>query len=244
MKISIIFPCYNEQDNLATLSKALTTFPVAYNVEFILVENGSTDNSRTLFKDIDHPRIRKVYIDKNQGYGYGIKAGIRIAKGDYIGWMHADLQYNPLKLTNYIDYLHQTAKTPILLKGKRLNRSRIDQFFTTNMSILNSIIFKTKMFEIMSSPTIAPRELLANLDGFPSDFSIDIYTYALAKHEKYPVVHLPIKLSPREKGNSSWNAGLKSRLKMSKTLIQASFKIKHQIRNLSNSSSSSGVPKQ
>ena len=164
MKVSIIFPCYNESKNLPTLIKNLKEFPSTYDVEFILIENGSTDNSRIFFKQLKDHRIRKVYIDKNQGYGHGIKTGIRVANGDYIGWMHADLQYNPLDLTHFINYLYKTnTGAPILLKGKRLNRSKLDRFFTANMSILDSILFKTKMREIMSSPTIASRALFINL---------------------------------------------------------------------------------
>ena len=229
MLVSIIFPCYNESQNLKHLVKILDSFPLDYPVEFIIVENGSTDNSRQIVQNIKSPRIHKVYIDQNQGYGYGIIQGIKAAKGNYIGWMHSDLQYNPLDLTAFIDYIKNHPNQKCFLKGKRSNRPFLDRFITFNMGILNSIIFKHKMREIMSSPTIAPKTLFKSLTNFPLDFSIDIYIYVLAIQDHLNIVHLPINLKKRQSGYSSWNLGLKSRFKMSKTLLGDSFKIKHNL---------------
>ena len=229
-KISIIFPCYNEEHSLKTLIQKLNHFPQQYDVEFIIVENGSTDNSRTLLQHIHSPYIHQVYIDHNQGYGYGIIQGLKTAKGDYVGWMHSDLQYNPDDLTIFLDYLQKHSNDRLFLKGKRLNRTPLDKFFTFNMGIFDSILFGCKMSEIMSSPTIAPRSLFPRPDDLPLDFSIDIYTYVLAKQSQLKIIHLPIHLKRRKAGKSSWNSGLNSRIKMSRTLISDSLKIRRELR--------------
>ena len=49
MKYSIILPCYNESESLNDLVKIIEKFPKKYKCEFILVENGSTDDSRKFF---------------------------------------------------------------------------------------------------------------------------------------------------------------------------------------------------
>ena len=86
MKYSIVIPCYNEEKNLPDLISSLKTFPDNYQVEFILVENGSVDGSRNYMKQIEAdvaPKIRFVWVDQNQGYGYGIQQGLKEASGDY-----------------------------------------------------------------------------------------------------------------------------------------------------------------
>ena len=122
MKYSIVIPCYNESENILDLVSVIKKIPKKYKAEFILVENGSMDNSRDIFEelDIDNKYIRKVYVDVNQGYGYGIIQGLKVAKGDYVGWLHADLQYNPLDLLPFFDYLNNHPGK-YLLKGKRKN---------------------------------------------------------------------------------------------------------------------------
>ena len=52
MKYSIVIPCYNEEKNLPDLIDSLKSFPEKYNVQFILVENGSADGSRNYMKSI------------------------------------------------------------------------------------------------------------------------------------------------------------------------------------------------
>ena len=86
MKYSIVIPCYNESENILDLVSVIKKIPKKYKAEFILVENGSMDNSRDIFEDldIDNEYIRKVYVDVNQGYGYGIIQGLKVAKGDYV----------------------------------------------------------------------------------------------------------------------------------------------------------------
>lgn len=233
MKYSIVIPCYNESENILDLVSVIKKIPKKYKAEFILVENGSMDNSRDIFEelDIDNKYIRKVYVDVNQGYGYGIIQGLKVAKGDYVGWLHADLQYNPLDLLPFFDYLNNHPGK-YLLKGKRKNRKVIEHIFTFGMGIYDSMIFKKKMRDVMSMPVIFNRELLNYIDLFPIDYSIDIYVYALALKENYDVVHLPISLKKREKGKSSWNTGIVSRIKQSKKMMDASKKVKRDLKNL------------
>ena len=52
-KISVIIPCYNESGGVRELVQQLEEFPDGYEVEFILVENGSEDNSREIFKKLE-----------------------------------------------------------------------------------------------------------------------------------------------------------------------------------------------
>ena len=99
MKIfSLVLPCYNEGENIESLLNAISKLKKLHDdLEIIVVENGSTDDS--LHKIKNHPIyennfIRLVEIKKNLGYGYGIMAGINKSTGQYVGWCHADLQNN------------------------------------------------------------------------------------------------------------------------------------------------------
>ena len=67
-------------------------------IEILIIDNGSTDNSRELIyknKLFLDDKIKLVKIEKNIGYGNGIYKGILSSKGDFIAWCHADLQTDP-----------------------------------------------------------------------------------------------------------------------------------------------------
>ena len=95
---SLILPCYNEGENIENLLEVIANLKkLRSNLEIIVVENGSTDNSLLKIKNhqiYKNNSITLVEIKKNLGYGYGIMAGINKSTGQYVGWCHADLQNN------------------------------------------------------------------------------------------------------------------------------------------------------
>ena len=74
--------------------KDVTLYP---GVEVILVDNGSTDNTPQVLEELLplNSNCRSIRVEENQGYGFGILSGLKIAKGDIIGWTHADMQTDP-----------------------------------------------------------------------------------------------------------------------------------------------------
>jgi len=230
MKFSIIIPCYNEEKNLLNLVEKLKRSLLNYDVEFILVENGSVDNSREVFEalpQVDEVLIKRVYVDVNRGYGYGLIQGLQKATGDYIGWIHADMQFDPEELVKFFNYTEQyTGNKLLFMKGIRKNRSLLDRSFTAGMTWFETILFGTYMYDISAIPVLFDARLIEKMDKPSYDFSIELYSYLTAKINHFKVVRMNVIQKPREEGTSSWNTGLKSRFKQSGVIIKASLKIK------------------
>lgn len=229
MKYSIVIPCYNEEDNLPNLIMSISEFAKGRELEFVLVENGSKDNSFALMKDLtkDKDFIKIVKVDVNQGYGYGLHQGIKAASGNFIGWIHADLQLPLADVSQFLDRIDSyEGSEKLFLKGTRHNRSFVDYFFTFGMTCFESVLFGRWLFDIGAIPVFFNRSLLALLEKVPKDFSVELFIYNKAKAHGYKVERLPVHLLKREKGKSSWNTGLMSRIKQSMRIIKASFNIK------------------
>ncbi len=229
MKYSIVIPCYNEESNLENMVKKLKQFPRIAETEFILVENGSTDNSREVFKhlDVDEKHIKRVYVDQNKGYGYGLICGLKVATGKYVGWLHADLQVKPKELLPFIEFLETNPKeNNYFLKGTRKNRSLLDRFFTGSMTVFELILFQKKMNDIGAIPVLFNHDLLKIMTKAPYDFSIELYTYYNAKLNDYIIKRFPVTLEKRSEGTSSWDKGLKSKFKQSLVIMKDSVRIR------------------
>ena len=139
-ELSIVIPSYNELNNLKNLIKK-TNFILQKNrnVEIIIVDNGSTDDSKHFIENNKKffSKIKFVRVKKNNGYGYGIKYGLKFATGKIISWTHADLQFD---INDIIKSLRKNNNLIInknyVLKGRRMNRTYLDVFFTNGMSII------------------------------------------------------------------------------------------------------------
>lgn len=231
--ISMIIPCYNEEKNIPSLIKnikqTVSKLPSSVSFEFILVENGSTDSSKEILSDACETDFLKfVFVSKNQGYGYGIKAGVEHATGEYIGWMHGDCQTSVDDVLSFVDCVLQHRDAFVFLKGRRFGRSFIERLFTGGMSTVGTVLFQRRMFDIMSTPVLMSRELLFPLDLLPNDFSIDIFVYYKACLFQYFIQHIPTVVHKRGGGKSSWNTGFRSRIQTSNKMLISMVHIRKQ----------------
>lgn len=90
MTISVIIPCFNEENTIGDIVKKILSLYPEY--EIIVVDDGSSDRTEKIAKDAGAITIRHPY---NIGNGAAIKTGIRNATGDILVFMDADGQHEP-----------------------------------------------------------------------------------------------------------------------------------------------------
>lgn len=98
--ISIVVPCYNEQEALPVFYNEITKIAeeMSYaNFEFIFVDDGSKDDTLIIAKKLrqSDSRVRYISFSRNFGKEAGIYAGLKAAKGDYVAIMDVDMQDPP-----------------------------------------------------------------------------------------------------------------------------------------------------
>ena len=179
--LSVVVPCYNEEENIPLIISMFEEIILAFegDIEVILVNNGSTDNSKNVFDEkirIATQKIKVLNIRKNTGYGHGILSGLKIAKGDVLAWTHADLQTDPKDVVSAYKEFKKHNDPKMVIKGKRRNRSLIDSFFTWGMQVYCSLKLKSKLNDINAQPKLFSREFYKkNFKNPPLDFSLDLY---------------------------------------------------------------------
>lgn len=108
-KISVVCPCYNEEECLPLFYeetvKALRAFSVPVDYEFIFVDDGSKDNTLPILRDLakQDAHVRYISFSRNFGKEAAIYAGLKAAEGDCVTLMDADLQDPPSFLTPMYD---------------------------------------------------------------------------------------------------------------------------------------------
>src|SRR6476659_1787027 len=114
-KVSVIFPVYNEQENIEHLVNELNACfknEDAFSAEIIFVNDGSTDDTLYKLKNAPHQfyAFKIISFSRNFGSHAALRAGILKAKGDYITFIYADLQ-DPLSLISelYHEIIYKEA---------------------------------------------------------------------------------------------------------------------------------------
>lgn len=107
MSISIVIPAYNEADNLAELSKQVTSALTKAKVndyELLIVNDGSSDGTLDEIKRLakGDKRIKYLSLSRNFGHQAALRAGLAHGQGDAIITMDADLQHPPRLLPEMI----------------------------------------------------------------------------------------------------------------------------------------------
>ena len=122
-EVSVFLPVFNEEPNLrplhAKLDEALKS--LGYSAEIVYVDDGSTDGSLTILREIAEldPRVRVVALRRNYGQTAAMAAGIDAAKGKVLIPMDADLQNDPADITRLLKKLNEGYD---VVSGWRKNR--------------------------------------------------------------------------------------------------------------------------
>jgi dolichol-phosphate mannosyltransferase len=205
--ISVVVPVYNEEKNLPVLvpriAQVLESLGKSY--EMIFVDDGSTDESRKVLKEMvsQYPHIRILGFKKNCGETAAGAAGLKEARGKVIVTMDADLQNDPRDIPTMLEYLKEYD----MVTGWRQKRD--DSWVKRITSkIANNIR------NWMSGETIRDsgctfraykRECLQNLKLYKG---MHRFMPTLIRMEGFRVVEIPIAHYPRKFGvskYSTWN---------------------------------------
>jgi glycosyltransferase involved in cell wall biosynthesis len=227
MRFSLVIPCYNEADNLPLLLERCREVAKPSEREVILVDNGSMDASPIVLKSLlsDYPGCRSIRVEKNQGYGFGILSGLKAAKGEILGWTHADMQTDPQDTLRGLAYFEQYGMN-CYVKGRRYGRPLADSFFTVGMSVFETALLRTLLWDINAQPNLFPRNFFESWKNPPHDFSLDLYAYYQAQRQGLAIRRFPVRFGQRAHGVSHWNVDWAAKVKFIKRTISFSLRLK------------------
>lgn len=203
-KLSVVVPIYNEEENVALLVQRIDDALQDLDYELILVDDGSTDLTRQMVKNLNHPRVVLIELKKNYGQSLALAAGIDYAAGDFIITMDGDLQNDPDDILRMVEM----AKSGDWDVVTGIREKRKDNFIRTFPSkIANWLIRKTTKLNIQDQGCA--------LKVFNRDTAKDLNLYGemhryinlLAFFNGARITEVKVKHHPRQFGKSKYGLG-------------------------------------
>ena len=201
-KISVIIPFYNEENTLNSVFNNLVK--LSFIDQIILVNDGSTDDSLNIAKEISekHSFVDLVSTSRNLGKGEAVKQGLFHSRYSNIGIFDADLEYSAEDLM--LLYEEFKFKNLDLILGSRFigNKKRKNIYLRTYfankfLSYFFSLVNKNKITDIATCLKIFKKELLINETLKMRDFSIEIELVSKILKKTNNYLELPISYEGR-----------------------------------------------
>lgn len=202
--LSIVIPVYNEEDNVQLLSEKVAEALVDYQYELILVDDGSTDETRIRAKQIKDDNLVFIELKRNYGQSLALAAGIDQAIGDYIITLDGDLQNDPLDIPMMINKLEEGDFDVVT----GIRQKRKDNFVRTIPSkIANFMVRKATKMDIKDNGCA--------LKVFTKETAKDLNLYGemhrfinlLAYLNGARIAQVPVRHHARQFGQSKYGLG-------------------------------------
>ncbi|MFF5440365.1 glycosyltransferase family 2 protein [Streptomyces achromogenes] len=208
MLISIVAPCYNEQDVLARFHEevqkvAEELLPLGHDMEFVYVDDGSRDRTLAVLQELAarDARVRYVSFSRNFGKEAALLAGLRHASGDAVIVMDADLQHPPELIRRMVELREQGHDQVIARRtrtGDRLSRTLTARLYyrLVNRLVDVELVDGVGDFRLMSRRVV---DAVLGLTEY-NRFSKGLFAWV-----GFPSTTFEYQNAVREAGRSSWN---------------------------------------
>lgn len=140
-RLSVVIPCFNECATLKTcVEQVLDIADDTLSLEVIIVDDCSTDASRSIANELAHENdtVRVLHHDQNKGKGAALRTGFAQATGDFVAVHDADLEYDPNDLKRLLEPL--ISGKADLVVGSRFLSSGAHRVLYFWHSIANKIL--------------------------------------------------------------------------------------------------------
>ena len=206
--LSLVIPCYNEQENIPTLLSRVESALAQSGKPFevIIVDDGCTDQSPAMLSEAmkKYSWLRVLKLNKNSGQSAAFEAGFEAARGQVIATIDADLQNDPEEIPRLLPMLDGYD----MVTGWR--KDRADTWFRRRQTrIANRIrnwLSKETIQDSASSLKLYKAHAIKGLRLFNGAHR---FFPTLVKMRGYTVLETPVKHSPRHAGTAKY--GLRNR---------------------------------
>jgi len=204
IEISVVVPVFNEEGNLPILIPKLVKVlnPLGLPYEMIFVDDGSSDGSRKILREMasQYSSLRIIGLKKNRGLSTALLAGMREVRGDTIVTLDADLQNDPEDIPRLLSYLDRYD----MATGWRQKRDDpwLKRISSKIANAIRNGLSGEEIYDSACTLRAFKRECIKEIPVFNG---MHRFLSTLVKMKGYRIIEIPVAHHPRRFGKSKYN---------------------------------------
>jgi glycosyltransferase involved in cell wall biosynthesis len=211
MKVSVVIPAYNEIKTIAEIVRRVEATGVPD--EIVIVDDGSTDGTRDLLKQLDgNGRVRVILRERNQGKGAAVMDGIRAANGEVVLIQDADLEYDPRDYPGLLRPIEEGI-ADVVYGSRFMGAARRPTMFwhmvaNKLLTLMTNILYNNILTDMETGYKVFCRDMVKDIHIRARRFDFEPEFTAKILKRKVRIFEVPITFNPRD-----YSEGKKIKLK-------------------------------
>jgi glycosyltransferase involved in cell wall biosynthesis len=202
-KLSVIVPVFNERNTLVEILRRMRAveLPDGIESEIIVVDDGSSDGTRDVLRQLGDSTVRVITHEANRGKGAAIRSGLAHVHGDLVLVQDADLEYDPEDWPKLLaPMLRGKAR---VVYGSRFTGERRNMLFlhwvgNRFLSLLTNVLYNTTLSDMETCYKLFDRELIDSITLRAMRFEFEPEVTAKILRRGIRIYEVPISYTGRE----------------------------------------------
>ena len=200
-KLSVIVPVYDERNTVVEIVRRMRAVELPVELEIVIVDDGSTDGTREVLRQLADSTVRVVTHERNQGKGAAIRTGLQHVSGDLVLVQDADLEYDPEdwpKLLNPIMRGKASVVYGSRFTGERRNMLFLHWVGNRFLSLTTNVLYNTTLSDMETCYKLFDRKVIEGITIRASRFEFEPEITAKLLRRGVRIYEVPISYTGRE----------------------------------------------
>ena len=200
-KLSVIVPVFDERNTVVEIVRRMRVVDLPVDLEIVIVDDGSTDGTRDVLRQLADSTVRVVTHDQNRGKGAAIRNGLEHVTGDLVLVQDADLEYDPEDWPKLLNPMMR-GKAQVVY-GSRFTGERRNMLFlhwvgNRFLSLVTNVLYNTTLSDMETCYKLFDRTLLDGITLRAQRFEFEPEVTAKILRRGIRIYEVPISYTGRE----------------------------------------------